>query len=354
VKIKPVIGIALDLNLESVSGIRIDDLIKRSLRKLYRELKQDFIFHLHNPKSDLYDVESNEINENYFSAELNDFTLPCPFKFQTVLTGLLDRVANDCDSPVLVIITNRYFEEQKSCYELMLRNNLKKDLNCNFVLVGVGDNYDKDSFSSLSSLSSLCDFVHLELDELEELNDTLLSSFILHLTHCDQFKPSNATLVALLDSNKKNMDKNVPTLDTAHYCATFDSSGGFNISGDVEVNADDDLCEQDKVHCEVGGVSLKAKGCAEVDVEVNADDDLCGKEGIVHSKGEMTLKTHDATDKVHCEVGEVSLKAKGCAEVDVVAKKSVKSMKRTTKKPTKKPTKKKVNKKSNNTSEEDK
>ena len=125
-KTKPVIGIALDLNLESVSGSRIDDLIKRSIRNLYSELKQDFIFYLHNPKSDLHDLESNEINENYFSAELNDFSLPCPFKFQTVLNDLLARVTNHCDGPVLVIITNRYFEEQKYHYEIspqcILRN----------------------------------------------------------------------------------------------------------------------------------------------------------------------------------------------------------------------------------------
>ena len=74
-KTKDIIGIALDLNSEPVSGIRIDDVIKRSLRKFYNELKQDFIFYLHNPKSDLHDLESNEINENYFSAELNDFCL---------------------------------------------------------------------------------------------------------------------------------------------------------------------------------------------------------------------------------------------------------------------------------------
>ena len=306
-KTKPVIGIALDLNLESVSGIRIDDLIKRSIRNLYSELKQDFIFYLHNPKSDLHDLESNEINENYFSAELNDFSLPCPFKFQTVLNDLLARVTNHCDSPVLVIITNRYFEEQKYHYELMLRNSLKKDLNCNVVLVGVGDNYDKDSFSSLSNFSSApfldCDFVHLELNELEELNNVLLSSLKGGEDQIVLDAPSNTTLTKKIISNKKNIDKSMPTLATAHYCATFDPSGGFNISGDVEVNVEDDLCEQDKVHCEVGGVSLKAKGCA---------------------------------------------------EVDVVAKKSVKSMKRTTKKPTKKTTKKKVNKKENETGGEDK
>ena len=172
-KTKDVIGIALDLNLEPVNGVRIDELIKRSLRRFYNELKHDFVFYLHNPKSDLHDLESNEINESYFSSELNDFSLPCPFEWRSVLDTLLARVTNDYDIPVLIIITNRYFEGQKSFYELMLRNNLKRDLNCNVILVGVGDNYDKDSFSSLEA-HPFCDFAHLDLNELEELDNVLL------------------------------------------------------------------------------------------------------------------------------------------------------------------------------------
>ena len=294
-KTKDIIGIALDLNLESVDGIRIDDVIKRSLSKFYNELKQDFMFYLHNPESDLYDLESNEIKENYFSAELNDFSLPCPFKFQTVLNDLLSRVTNGCDIPVLVI------EKQKYYYELMLRDN------CNVILVGVGDNYDKDSFSSLSNFSSLCDFVHLELNELEELSNVLLFSL---KGGEDQIA---LEIAAKVISNQKNMD------NSGHL--GFDPSGGFNVSGDVEANieVEDDLCKQDKSHFEVAVCDsgyplrtrpLKAKGCAEVKVVTK--------------------------------------------EKDVVAKKSVKSMKKPTKKSTKKIAKKVTKKSSKKKSEEDK
>ena len=165
-KTKDVIGVALDLSLEMFDGARIDSVIKKQLRDFHRELN-DFIFYL-------YDPEVTEIKSQHFSSHLNDFVLPRPFNYFTALDQSLTCVTDDADSSVLIVITNRYLGEQRCFYQSMFRKNLKRDLNCNVILVGVGDNYDKDDFSSLSSVSPVCKFVHLDLNELSELKNVLL------------------------------------------------------------------------------------------------------------------------------------------------------------------------------------
>jgi hypothetical protein len=152
----------------------------------------------------------------------------------------------------------------------------------------------------------------LELNELEELNNVL--SFSLKGGE-DQIVLDPAAKIV---SNQKNMEVSDScemirktevdtTLDEIHRSSLgFDPSGGFNVSGDVEANVEveDDLCKQDRSHFEVGtGFGcpsrprpLKAKGCAEV--KVVAKDKVAKKSvKLVKSTKKLTKKPTNKKSK---------------------------------------------------------
>ena len=278
-KTKDVIGVVLDLSLEYYGGNRIDNIIRKQLKDFKNELRWDFIFYLYDPEVDKI---TYNCRTGHFDKAVNDFVLPRPFDVSTALNHSLDCITDDADVSVLIVMTNRYSNEQLYHYKSMLGRNLEKDLECNVFLVGIGDNYDKDSFSSLGGLTSPCEFVHLELNELHELKNVLLFT----LRGEDQVVAESEVV-----SSQKDMDvsddscETEPATEPAPEPASesspeyesevnstvpisslgFNPSGGFNINGDVEtkVEIENDLCEQDKI-CKVGNVSLKTKGHAEV------------------------------------------------------------------------------------------
>lgn len=151
------------------NGRRIIDVLKKKMIEIIRNFLEDGedYFYLYNPDI----VEPHLLHGDQVCAIGNYNTDGWKMNLNIALRQTLYVLMSQdlTHRKYLILVTDRI--NQHKCIEKAFDIDYKEMIDCNFIFIGVGSNYDKNCFKKFASLSNV---TYFHIDEPEELDKCFL------------------------------------------------------------------------------------------------------------------------------------------------------------------------------------
>lgn len=158
------IGIIFDISLNHYNGSRIIDLIKKDLIDFAVKLGLNSGIYVSHP--DWHDVPRNQGESVFY---ISSYKEPISFNLGNALEQASDLINVQEGDKYIFFITDRYSNK--------INNQVKKTLDfyecsdCRFIFIGIGDNYDKESFFNYHmDTPSIINILNKEINEIRWFN----------------------------------------------------------------------------------------------------------------------------------------------------------------------------------------